>query len=94
MISLHNLCYITITKSKVLELDGATTESTAIKEGKVGISDGANNMHWTDVEKCMEGMAPCEKANVDPSKTDMIASIHLLASDEACFELGCYAHMA
>ena len=89
MISLESLRFISITKTKDLEPDGATTESTAIEEGKDGISDGANNVHWADVERCMQGMAPCEKAKVDPSKTDMDASIHLLATDEACFELRC-----
>ena len=53
MISLESLCFISITKTKDLEPDGATTESTAIQEGKDGISGGANNVHWADLEKCM-----------------------------------------
>ena len=89
MISLESLCFISIKQTGDLEPDGATTESTAIKEGKDGISCGANNAHWTDVERCMQGMVPCEKAEVDSSKTDMDASIHLPVTDEACFKLMC-----
>ena len=72
-----------------LEPECATTESTTSKEGKDGMSSGAGNVHWDDVEKCTEGMAPCEMAKVDPGTNDMDASIHLLAKDEACFELSC-----
>ena len=61
---------------------------------RLRVSDDANNVHWTDVEKCMERLASYEKAKVDPGKTDMDASIHFLVTDEACFKLMCYAHMA
>ena len=57
--------------------------------GKDGMSSGTGNMQWDDVEKCTEGMAPCEKGKVDPSTGGMDASILLLATHEACFELRC-----
>ena len=72
-----------------LEPERATTQSTAIYEDKDGMSSGTGNVQWDDVEKCTEGMAPCEKGKVDPSTGDMDASILLLATDEACFELRC-----
>ena len=54
-----------------LEPECATTESTASKEGKDGMSSGTGNVQWDDVEKCTEGMATCEKGKVDPSTGDM-----------------------
>ena len=72
-----------------LEPECATTESTASKEGTDSMSSGTGNVQWDDVEKCTEGMAPCEKGKVDPSTGDMDASILLLATDEACSELRC-----
>ena len=89
MISLESLRFISITKTKDLEPDGATTESAASKEGKDGMSSGTGNVQWDDVKKCAEGMAPYEKGKVDPSTGDMDASILLLGTDEACFELRC-----
>ena len=65
-------------RRKHLEPDGDTTESTAIEEDRDDISDDANNVYWGDVERCMQGMEPCEKAKVDPRKTDMDASIHIV----------------
>ena len=71
-----------------LEPECATTESTASKEGKDGMSSGTGNVQWDDVEKCTEGMAPCEKGKVDPSTGDMDASILFLRQTRLALSLG------